>query len=294
MRATLGALMLALAAWPLAAHADDYGPRRDVAAIRHDLPILLASRVRRDAKDQNTLGASSFIDGVVVSRQLALVQWHAGSDEAILGMTLRFGRWWIDQDTAWPLPLATSGWGCGMHLSSPHRALVPLADGHLPAITELLHPPTTVPNERSDALCGVPLGKPTWADPIRMEAAPYAATLTLAPADETDGTRVQDLQGRAPTEAESWANQPSGNAYFFFSGTVQSPQPVHVQAGTTLDVWFPFVLDTSLRYSLTIAAPNAMSLGPVEGTLNDNTLHFVLPAFTAPPGAELMGEIDSD
>jgi hypothetical protein len=35
-------------------------------------------------------------------------------------------------------------------------------------------------------------------------------------------------------------------------------------------------------------------MGPVDGTLTRNTLHFVLPAFTAPPGVELMGEIESD
>jgi hypothetical protein len=105
---------------------------------------------------------------------------------------------------------------------------------------------------------------------------------------------IVSFKTRAPTEAESWANQPSGNSYFFFSGTVQSPQPVHVQAGTKIDVWFPFVLDTSLKYSLTIGGNGFTAIGPVDGTLADNTLHFVLPAFTVAPGVELMGEIESD
>ncbi len=122
----------------------------------------------------------------------------------------------------------------------------------------------------------------------------YGVKIKLASNDGDQQAELLRIQARAPTLAESWTNPPSGNSYFFFSGTVQAAQPVHVQSGTTIDVWFPFVLDPSLRYSLTIAAPNAMSLGPVEGTLKDNTLHFVLPAFTAPPGAELMGEIEGD
>ncbi|HEX8805462.1 MAG TPA: hypothetical protein VF741_00880, partial [Candidatus Aquilonibacter sp.] len=111
--------------------------------------------------------------------------------------------------------------------------------------------------------------------------------------DAPPSAGIKELIEREPTEAESWVTF-GGNSYFFFSGTVQSTQPVHVQPGTTIDVWFPFVLDPSLRYSVTIAAPNVMSIGPVEGTLADNTLHFTLPAFTAPPGADLMGEIESD
>jgi hypothetical protein len=130
--------------------------------------------------------------------------------------------------------------------------------------------------------------------PRRPAADGYVFGVKFGDNDAATNAAIVSFMTRAPTEAESWANQPSGNSYFFFSGTVQSAQPVHVQAGTAIDVWFPFVLDPSLHYSLTVAAPNAMSLGPVEGTLKDNTLHFVLPAFTAPPGADLMGEIDSD
>ncbi len=122
----------------------------------------------------------------------------------------------------------------------------------------------------------------------------YRLTLAFAPSDGGNGAKLANIESRAPTPAESWTNRPGGNSYFFFSGTVQAPQPVHVQRGTTLDVWFPFVLDTSLTYSLTIGGEGFTPIGPIDGALADNTLHFVLPAFTAPPGVDMMGEIESD
>ncbi len=84
-----------------------------------------------------------------------------------------------------------------------------------------------------------------------------------------------------------------GNSYFFFSADVISSQPIHVQAGTTINVWFPFVLHLDKKYSLTIGYTD-VPIGPVDGTLKDNTLHFVLPAFSVKPGAHLMGEIEGN
>lgn len=130
--------------------------------------------------------------------------------------------------------------------------------------------------------------------PVRPANDGYSVGVLFAQNDAASDAGIASFTTRAPTEAESWANPPSGNAYFFFSGIVHSTQLVHVQAGTVITVWFPFVLDPSVRYSLTIAAPKTLSLGPIEGTLKDNTLYFVLPAFTATPGDQLMGEIDSD
>jgi hypothetical protein len=227
------ALVLTLLA-PIAARADDYGSPRDIAAIRHDLPVLV-----------NATSPITF-DSIYADDGQAVVQWHIGQDHDVTFLKKRYGRWWFSGHTGYsPFPFSGD---------------VSFTDG--------------IPN------------RPTFDE--------YRVTLRFATSDAGPNATIESFATRAPTQAESWANEPSGNAYFFFSGTVQSTQPVHVQAGTTIDVWFPFVLDGSLHYSLTIAAPNTMSLGPVEGTLNDNTLHFVLPAFTAPPGAELMGEIDSD
>jgi hypothetical protein len=249
-------LLLALLA-PIAARADDYGPRPDIAAIRHDLPILTRQ--------------ATPIESVKIDGDSATVLLRNGNEHTEILLRKLYGRWWYERTTRifydQPSPGPCTGILCARS--------------------------ATGDDEIDPAW---PYGGDISFDPGRQwdNDGGYRVTLFFAPHDPSQVVKVANFVGRIPTEAESWANPPSGNAYFFFSGTVQSSQPVHVQAGTTLDVWFPFVLDTSLKYSLTIVAPDKMSLGPVEGTLKDNMLHFVLPAFTAPPGAELMGEIDSD
>jgi hypothetical protein len=248
------ALVFALFA-PISARADDYGPRRDISAIRHDVPILL--------------GATP-IESVTILNGIASVRLRSGDEEITYAFNKRYGRWWYAGQTgvAYGRPSPTP---CPRKNCFIDSGFVDTYPASLPRSISFVK---GIHDQFFD----------DW----------YRLTLQFSVSDAGPNAAIESFATRAPTETESWANPPSGNAYFFFSGTVQSPQPVHVQAGTTLDVWFPFVLDTSLHYSLTIAAPNTMSLGPVEGTLNDNTLHFVLPAFTAPPGAELMGEIDSD
>lgn len=235
MRIALCVLLLALTVCPPAVRADDSGPRRDLSAIRHDLPILLQ------------WSSAIQIDHIEVNNGSATVKWHdASNDDYVSALKKRYDRWWLLTDTD---PCASTG------------------------TAETLFQANF---------------------PLRLTGDGYRVAIRFATNDATDNAGIESFTSRAPTETESWVNYPSGNSYFFFSGTVQSTLPVHVQAGTTIDVWFPFVLDPSLRYSLTIAAPNVMSIGPVDGTLADNTLHFVLPAFTAVPGADLMGEIESD
>ncbi len=70
-------------------------------------------------------------------------------------------------------------------------------------------------------------------------------------------------------------------------------KPVAFTPGTTIDVWFPFVLDDELRYTLSFFSDDKPS-GQIAGTIFDNTLHFVLPAFVMAPGKTLMAEIDGD
>jgi hypothetical protein len=122
----------------------------------------------------------------------------------------------------------------------------------------------------------------------------YGLTVAFAANDAASQDRVINVLPRVPTLGESWLT-PNSDAYAFFSGVVSSAKPIHVQAGTTIGVWFPFALDPSLHYSLTIdptiGAPIAVD---VAGTLAKNTLHFTLPAFTLQPGADLMAEIDGD
>ncbi|MDP9111709.1 MAG: hypothetical protein M3M96_08765 [Candidatus Eremiobacteraeota bacterium] len=97
---------------------------------------------------------------------------------------------------------------------------------------------------------------------------------------------------RAPTASEM-APSRGADAVYFFTLQPNGTQKISVAAGSTLDVWAPFVLDPHLRYTLTLAMGDP-TIGPLEGRLSDNTMHFILPAFTAPPSVELMGEIDAD
>jgi len=120
----------------------------------------------------------------------------------------------------------------------------------------------------------------------------YRLTIFFGKMDAPPNAGLTHLRGRMPTEGESWMTR-GGNSYFFFSADVKSTQPVHVHAGTTIDVWFPFVLHPEKKYSLTIGYTD-VPIGPIEGTLKDNTLHFVLPAFSVKSGAHLMGEIEGD
>lgn len=290
MRATLGALLLALAACPLVARADDVGPSRDIRAIHHDLPILLM----RDLRAHNISPSAVRLDGVAISGDLAMVQWHAEKRSGIVGMELRFGRWWLDQRAPVDAPIDYAGYGCA-GLQAPFQALVPVARDHLPAIDAMIARQAHAPKGGAMGIPDCPTIIHSWFPAPTMLAAPYEATIAFAKTDvypET-GASLEDLNGRAPTKAESWIT-PGGNSYFFFSGTVKAEQPVHVQAGTTLDVWFPFVLDPPIKYSLTIGGAGFTPIGPIDGTLSDNTLHFILPAFTAPPGVDVMGEIESD
>lgn len=282
-----GVLLIALAL-PVAARADDYGPRHDIAAIRHDLPILLAAGPYAVAQRPQ-------FESAVVSGANALVECDTCSLTALLRMHYRYGRWWLLGYVA-PSP-------SGLSTAGVPQLLVALAHEHI-ALTQKTDAATPPPRcktfncyftggEIYDVTTPIRLPfNPPQPGTIHGDA--YFATVMLSNNDGDASSRITNILGRAPTEAEGWANPPSGNSYFYFSGTVEAAKPVHLQAGTMIEVWFPFVLDTSLRYSLTIAAPNVMSIGPVEGTLKDNTLHFVLPAFTATPDADLMGEIESD
>ena len=99
------------------------------------------------------------------------------------------------------------------------------------------------------------------------------------------------LRGRAPTAAEM-PPSPGANAYYFFSLTSTATMPVAIPE-TTLDVWFPYVLDPAVRYTLWIGFTRPRVDG-VPGTLHDNVLHFDLPSVTTIAGKEALGEIDGE
>lgn len=251
--------------------ANDVGPGKEVRTIRRQLPVLLA-------ESYDFQNRSAIVDAVRVSGAGALAQWHAGADSQTAYLSRRFDRWW----------LVDSSLQCGI--------------GNVPADLLPSPPPQAQPAGQGLLVkAGAPTCDPYWINDLRFlsgaEQMPtsmggYLARFVFASNDAPEGALLAGVQGRAPTEAESWMTD-GGNSYFFFSGTVQSSAPIQVAAGTTIDVWFPFVLDTSLHYALTIAHADK-PIGPIDGTLKDNVVHFVLPAFALAPGAELHGEVEGD
>ena len=289
-----------------AAFADDAGPSGDLRTLRHDAPILLAARIL----DGKLLGGFA-IDGVVVNSDAALLQWHLAQAQRIDYFVRRFGVWWLE-DEVWidergramggggapiipgdengPTPSFLKDW---LHFPAP---LVDLAAVHLPSMQQAVQRAAArkgSPHFHGDGYFFNELPFVT-TEQLPTSMGGYGVVLRFAPNDAPAAARLTRIQGRAPTLAESWVNY-GADGYFFFSGTVQSAGPVHFSGGTTIDVWFPFVLDSSLEYSLTIANTTA-SLGRVVGNVSvaTNTVHFELPAFEAAPNANLIGEVDAD
>src|SRR6185437_4776895 len=83
------------------------------------------------------------------------------------------------------------------------------------------------------------------------------------------------------------------NAVCFFDLAIAGSNPVAFKPGTVIDVWFPFVLDDQLEYSVSFFS-NDKGSGLIKGGVFDNTVHFVLPQFTLAPDKPLMAEIDGD
>lgn len=117
----------------------------------------------------------------------------------------------------------------------------------------------------------------------------YEAKLLLRYADASPSL-IAGFHGRAPTEAEM-PPTPLMNGLYFFNLVTDATTPVNVQAASTLDVWFPFVLDPDDRYVLWLGFVDP-DIEALPGTLKDNALHFELPAFATRPGKTALGEID--
>jgi len=277
--------LLLLLCIPHDVRADDYGSRADVRALRGDTRILLLARLR----SLSVSAASVTVDDVVVIGNDALVRWHAQNASGIEGLERIYDRWW-EMLRGPSLPTADTlnqlGWP---------SELLPLATTHFNA------PSSTSTQTPATPDAPMPM---TCASEITTAMSTAGATVDLPATSTTDGYAMcialarNDGPGdrfaigvRRPSRAESWM-VPSGNSYVFFTMTLFGPTTLHVASGTAIDLWFPYVLDDTLRYSLTVAHADA-PLGPITGTLHDNILHFVLPAFIVTPGTTLMAEVES-
>jgi len=288
---------------PRVTYAQDVGPGREVRAIRHDLPILLAEQFS---------GQDLAMKTIIASGSEALVEARITGATWVFSLSKRLNTWWLANQ----IGIDTSGaastcWGARaadidgitpefLKAVGISQSLVDLAEQSFPlAIEAAKRVAAHTPPPSGFVKAGISVDCARGFNILFFQHHPTIPVITeqqyvvALSNDSGPSASLNNVTGRAPTEGESWVT-PNNNGYFFFSGTLDSPTTVHVDAGTKLSVWFPFVLDTTKTYSLTIAHVTPV-IGPINGTLlRDNTLHFVLPAFTIEPGADIMGEIDGD
>lgn len=301
--AVVAALLLLL---PAISRADDYGPHPDLRAIRHDLPIIEAMAPALKAAE------------VIVEGNEALAYEASGR---IWVLRRRYDRWWLEDwidvsfnGSAWHNADCNEGGPTVAFLehSGVTVGLANEAAQHLSVVkqAQLFQSPRRATTDLTPVQQNAPLGGGgsrncvRFGGPVGLPDSLYSGagfqdrtdhyrlTIFFGTMDAPPNADLTQLRGRMPTEAESWMTR-GGNSYYFFSADIRSEAPIHVKSGTTIDVHFPFALPPEKKYSLTIGFADE-PIGPIVGTLKDNTLHFVLPAFSVQPGAHLMGEIEGD
>ncbi|HEY8296986.1 MAG TPA: hypothetical protein VIG32_03075 [Candidatus Baltobacteraceae bacterium] len=297
------------------ARADDVGAQRDVTAIRSAVPVLL----HRLYYERNYDPSQIVVSDIVVVGDAALANWHIGSHDGIVAMDRIAGTWWdllegySDRTSA--TPEHPSWWfegappwralsyngsyfgptsarllslGLPMHLvatAAAHNPLIASADDaehryestarrtHSGGIVEpnvdreVIYLPANVTQNGSSH------------GGNRSETGGYEIVLVLAPNDAPAGTRVA-IDGSRP-------RAPAASLYnltFSFTGS----GTVTFGAGSRVNVWFPYILDTRKRYTLSLAGH-----GSLDADLHDNTLTFALPDFSARPNETFKGSIDA-
>jgi hypothetical protein len=83
------AFIAALVAVPAFGLNPDDGPHDAVAAIRHDLPILLAN-----ALAASQVRSAAVTQWVVTDGRQAVAEWRAGQHRGVVVLRFRTGRWW--------------------------------------------------------------------------------------------------------------------------------------------------------------------------------------------------------
>lgn len=292
------ALAAVLALSLLGVAPSDDGRPRDVRAVRSAAQTLLRARVQKWGGDPARIA----VEGVAVDGAYAIARWRAGNLRGAEGFYYIWDRWW-DVMASGNGTNTSVWWTCSTPLacnfptnrSAGYQAF---KDAGFPqAIVEKAVAVEILTDDR-DRKYGYWSGEHY---PILTTIGPaggrantsrdgYDVTWSFGPTDAT-ATQPFHLGARRPAQQESWTYYPGGNAYAFLTVQLDTTAPLNVRAGSTVDVWCPFVLDPSKTYSLTIAK-STQPVGPIVAKLNDNVLHFELPAFTVPPGAELMAEID--
>jgi hypothetical protein len=220
----------------------DVGAPGDTAAIRRELPVLVATYPQGvPAPFQSA--QNIVIDDVFVEGRWAVAEWHAGSESSKTTLERIDAHWWLQ-------PTSAAG------LSAMSTALPRGSPG--------------VISRNSGAM-------------VMQRVNGFVLFLRLNLAGASRGLTY-------PSHIS--ASRTAANAYFLFNIYLKSSAYGDVSRAS-MDVWFPFVLDRRHRYTISIAC-NGRPLGPIVGTLQNNSLHFDLPGFVIGTDAELTGQIDAD
>jgi hypothetical protein len=264
----------------------DYGPPKAIAAVRHDLPLLLAASLKPTRPT---------IDWVITDGEDAIATWHVGAVRGLVAMELKSGRWWWRAAAtrnpgahgAWTRLLLPGGFlgSCPTWFKAAPSVQDLLAQGfvneHLVAILSRRLEPAKPPGGGLLVDC-----RPVSGFANSMDDGYYASFLR----NRKDHITVPvALTGRGSTIGPS-GHRLSAVTYYAFDFSESLFELARFRAGATLDVWFPYVLDKRVRYVLYLRNidPEIVAL---PGKLENNTLHFTLPAFGLRAGTKAHGEI---
>jgi hypothetical protein len=312
------AVALAVTARPASTPASDIGPATAVATIRHDLPLLLAAQFEYfDVHTKPT------VDWIVTDGRDAIATWHASERRGIVDLRLRSGRWWWraaavktthDSEAPWSrirAPGIDLEEDCdGVTFPDPPSASNLFADGfidkamarelsgRLPAThtsdiaggsTCSLNPQYLVSTTGGSEATFIHHEEylPSWFDWIGQTEADLGYETGTNPGAlySFSLTAHRDNEERGVQQLVHSTLKP------LLDELLPTPPPtLTFRRNSTIDVWFPYVLPKQSHYALSISGFTRENVG-VPGTLKNNVLHFILPAFTLHWGDVAHGEI---
>lgn len=282
--------------FPAFALGSDDGPSHAVAAVRRDLPILLA-----DSLATYEVRALPVVDWVVTDGRQAVAEWRAGKMRGVVVLRFRSGRWWwrgaastsIDREAGrtWTW-LSVPGRDlslCGGSELGPPSARDLFRRGFIDkSLTARLSErlgPTPQTGRIEVATCD------WFGCKAQSTEGGYDANFDGGFPESTDPSQSCGMKGSGPADWQRPAT-PGSTLYYVFALAAQNPSAAKLSAGSTFDVWFPFVLDTKKVYTLRISHIVPEVQVPPKSSKN-NVLHFVLPAFRILEGNTAQGEIDA-
>ena len=266
------------------------------------------------------------ISGIVAVNDAALLSWDIGPSHGLMALIRQYGRWWDALEIYRPrincwtgatasYPLPGGFWQDAGDPSPTSLLRYGLPDGLVSAAAThnddvLAAAPRSVPAFPARGVfvrpghCFTEYYRPNKSQTIepaslvsfRSDTAGYAIELHYPPND-SHGAAFDIPYARSPTQAEIIPYPTTlhflSTSVCYFDLTIEGTKPVTFAPGTTIDIWFPFVLDDALSYDLTIGFARE-PIGPIYAKPFDNVLHYKLPSFTAMPGQTLMAEIDGN